>query len=72
LLTRYARVSPFLFPVYPTLVTENDILKEKEKGRGEVFSVIAVGRLTPEKGLDVLVEAISILVSEDYRSFVKS
>jgi glycosyltransferase involved in cell wall biosynthesis len=50
-----------VFKVYPTLITNNDIVSHKKFSNKE-FKVIFVGRMTPEKGLEVLVEAMERLI----------
>jgi len=68
----YQRGRGKIFPAYPSLIARNNILPEKiirNKLNGEL-RLLAVGRLTPEKGLDLLLQTVQIL-SEHYSEAVK-
>lgn len=64
LLSRYSgSTHSHVYKVYPTLICENHIIDTIQESRlaDKPMTIITVGRLTPEKGLDVLIEALSIL-----------
>ena len=53
-----------VYKVYPSILTEADIAAGDGDGVHERFTIVCVGRLTPEKGLETMVEAVGLLVGE--------
>lgn len=64
LLDIYGNNSSGVYEVYESIVTNGDILESKKKSGGE-FTLICVGRLTPEKGVDLLIKAMDLLVGKN-------
>ncbi|MDA8086977.1 MAG: glycosyltransferase [Nitrospiraceae bacterium] len=56
--------------IYPSIITAQDIKKKNVAREPARVNFVAVGRLTPEKGLDDLVRAAELLVSSGFHRFV--